>query len=531
RGPVRAWGRPNPGGAAAAGAAAAGAAAARWPTHPAFDSILSAARDDDADTIQALVRMGCPPSFGNRMGQTALHIGAIWGSTNAVKALIEAKANPNAQNQLRGSGPLHAAAMGRGPVDKRAACVRLLIAARADPQMRDASGETPMDAAGDEPLRDALGAPPLLLHKAAAAKSAKALEQALKQVQQGVVPITLESCSPTGDTALHVAVQHRWHEGVGLLLSAGSLPSAQNNNNQAPLHVAVLKGDHELVKVLLDARADPNTQDMDAERDPRFSSKDFKEDSLDHRAPLHYAAERGNVLIARSLLQARANPNVQDTQRCTALHVCLPLRSPDAQVETGYGVRVSGLQSKAELNGRLASIIGDTNGERWPVLLEGGPEPLLLKTANLQPLALEMSQLLLDSKSDVNLGNRNFGESRGVLHEVALQGDEALVAAVLAARAEVNKQDTKGGLSALHLAARGKHGRVIRLLLEAGADTALTTTAGKTAAELAEKNGAAADVLALLRGGASSGAAEQSDDRPQTLDSLTPEQRAMLFID
>jgi len=297
--------------------------------------------------------------------------------------------------------------------------------------------------------------------------------------------------------------------------------------------LAVVKGDHELVKVLLAARADPNTQDMDADRDPRFSSKDFKEEDLNHRAPLHYASERGNVLIARSLLQARANANVQDGQRCTALHLCLSLRSPDTEVEAGYGVRVSGLQSKAELNGRLASIIGDTNGERWPVLLEDNPEPVLLKTANLQPLALEMAELLLEAKSDVNLGNRNFGESRGVLHEVAMQGDEALVAAVLAARAEVNKQDAKGGLSALHLAARGKHGPVIRLLLEARADASLATTAGKTAAELAEKNGAAADVLALLRGGApgAAGSAGGGDDRPQTLDSLTPEQRAMLFID
>jgi len=293
---------------------------------PPFDAILSAARDDDVTMVQMLLAAGCPPGFGNRMGQTALHIGAIWGSTNAVKALLEAQANPNAQNSLRGSTPLHAGAMGRGPVDKRAAAVRLLIAAKGNPMMRDNTGETPMDAADDEEIRDALGAPPLLLHKAAALKQAKGMEELLQKVRGGLVPLTLETTSSAGDTALHAAVNSRWHEGVSMLLGAGAQPTAQNNWNHAPLHLAVRKGDHELVRILLEARADPNVADMDQDKDPRFSSKDFKDDTLDHRTPLHYAAERGNLLSARALLQARGNPNVQDGMRCTPLHLCLFLR-------------------------------------------------------------------------------------------------------------------------------------------------------------------------------------------------------------
>lgn len=300
-----------------------------------------------------------------------------------------------------------------------------------------------------------------------------------------------------------------------------------------------------MVNVLLEARADPNDRDMDRERDPRFSTKGQTEDySLDHRAPLHYAAERGNVLAADLLLKARADPNAQDGQKCTPLHLCLNLRSADADVEPGAGVRVLGLKSKPEWNGHMASVVGEPadGGEggtqRWPVLLDDAMEPALLKEDNLMLLSQEILQTLLDSGTDVNLGNQVVGESRGVLHEAAMQGDQPLITAVLAAGAEVNKQESKQGMTALHLAARGKHTGAIRLLLEVRADTALKTSSGSTAVDLAERNRAPAEAIALLRGEGTAApvpaaplAAEEADDRPQTLESLTPEQRAMLFMD
>merc|ERR1711879_375657 len=86
-----------------------------------------------------------------------------------------------------------------------------------------------------------------------------------------------------------------------------------------------------------------------------------------------------------------------------------------------------------------------------------------------------------------------------VLHMVAHDGDAELTGRILARAPDlVNKQD-KSGFSALHLAARGRHAEVVKLLLDARADRDLRAMVGdRTALELARTNGADGQLLALL---------------------------------
>lgn len=517
-----------------------------------YSQILALARDNDAATIRELCRLGCPPSFPNGVGQTALHIGGIWGSIEAVKVLLECRANPNAPNTLRGSTPLHAASMGKGPVEKRAEVLRLLIAAKGDPQKADMTGELPMDCADDESLRLALGAAPLILHKAIKAKSSSALADAVGAVTSGSVNLTFEVSDHDGETALHLAVSLGYTEGVERLIKAGAALNSQNNARKTPLHVAVLSGDHNLAGLLVRSKADANIQDRDEDADPRFSSTSFEQNPYVHRSPLHYATERGNVLAARLLLQAAADPNIKDSKLETPLHLCISgVRAADSQLQPGSGVRIHGLQKRPELNNRLASVFGPQaaaadgagypegggGAGRWPVLPEGeASEGLLLKEDNLTPLSDEIVDLLIEARADVNLGNQIVGEMRTPLHEAARVGDMFLLNKVIEARAELDRKDTKMGLTALHLAARSRQHEAIRVLVEARADLTEATAGGKTAAELAETNGAPPATVALLRGSAAPSTESASDTAekaaaPQTLDSLTPEQRAMLFID
>lgn len=521
-----------------------------------FDQILTLARDNDAVSIRELCRLGCPPSHANRVGQTALHIGGIWGSIEAVQVLLECKANPNAANSLRGSTPLHAAAMGKGPADKRADCVKLLLDAKADLKQADLGGELPIDCADDEKLRLALGAAPLIVHKAVQAKSSSGLANAVQEVKSGRVNLSLDVGNPQGESALHAAVLLGWREGVELLLQAGASVNTQSNMQQSPLHAAVISGNHRMTELLVKAKADANVQDRDPEYDPRFDSTTFKQDPWKNRAPLHYAADLGNLLAARLLLEAAADPNIRDTQQQTPLHVCIAgLRSEDAKLDQGSGVRVNGLQKRPDWNDCLGSIIGSQAegtgaagypggaGEgRWPVLLESDASPasegVLLKESNLKRLGDEMIDFLLTARADVSLGNQILGETRTVLHEAARLGDAVLLQKVVSAKADVNAKDSKLGFSPLHLAARSKHHDAVRLLVEAQADILQVTSGGKTAAELAETNGATPATLAILRGSeapASGSPATESeapkDEAPQTLESLTAEQRAMLFID
>jgi len=480
--------------------------------------------------------MGCPPSFCNKMGQTALHIGGIWGSIDAVKVLLEAKANVNAQNQLRGSAPLHACAMGRGPADRRAECAKLMIASKADPNMPDLSGERPFEAAADEEVRLALGAAPLVLHKAVQSKTLQTLGDCIEEVRDGRHGIWLDSQNQAGDTALHCAVTACWREGVEMLLRAGANPDVFNYNRRTCLHSAVLQGQHQLVELLLQRKACANTKDVDPDHDPRFKSTSYEETPTEHRTPLHYAAELGSMVCLKLLLeQGRVDVNSRDSKQETPLLLSLGLRERGAQLDVGHGARVDGVQSRPQWNGRFGSLVGSQAKGRWPVLVEGEAEPILLKEANLKPVSDETFDLLTSAGADVNAFSLNRGDSRTILHEAARTGDLALAKRCLEALADLNHQDKKLGLSALHMAARGKHHEMARLLIEGRADVNQTSGTGKTARELASVNGCPEDQLASYGGEETPKAMEvEKKDlpaRPQTLQDLTPEQRAQLCID
>merc|ERR1712137_733892 len=105
--------------------------------------LLGAAQRDDTPMLMQLIRAGVPVNYGNKMGQTALHVAALWGNVHSVKVLIAAGANVNIKNQLRSSTPLHAAAIGRGPVAKRVQAAKELILAGADRRQADDTGVLP----------------------------------------------------------------------------------------------------------------------------------------------------------------------------------------------------------------------------------------------------------------------------------------------------------------------------------------------------------------------------------------------------
>ena len=92
--------------------------------------------------IVRLLELGAPVSHANRVGQTPLHIATMWGSIEAARALLAALADVNKANHLRGSTPLHAAALGRGPAEKRAEIVRLIVKAKGVPWPTDRCGWT-----------------------------------------------------------------------------------------------------------------------------------------------------------------------------------------------------------------------------------------------------------------------------------------------------------------------------------------------------------------------------------------------------
>ena len=54
-----------------------------------FDDVLRAAKDNQPEMMEALLMHGVEPSASNKIGQTGLHVAAIWGCYEVALVLLE----------------------------------------------------------------------------------------------------------------------------------------------------------------------------------------------------------------------------------------------------------------------------------------------------------------------------------------------------------------------------------------------------------------------------------------------------------
>ena len=114
---------------------------------------------DQRKRLIALIQSGADIHATDKNGVTALHHAVRFRNPIAVKTLIEHGANVNQVCRKSGSTPLHRAVTSTGApstAGKQAEVreiVALLLAAAADPSIRNKRGKTPGDYATDEKIR------------------------------------------------------------------------------------------------------------------------------------------------------------------------------------------------------------------------------------------------------------------------------------------------------------------------------------------------------------------------------------------
>lgn len=298
-----------------------------------------------------------------RLGETALYLAARAGHVDAVKLLLARGADPKARgsHDITALAETRSAAVAEVLLDAGAevnpeprsyfspittACsigdlelLRLLIARGADVNRGD-KFRTPLDCARNREVVE------LLLAHGADAKQGTPLANAARTGDPSLVTLLLERGADVnapdtrGQTPVFLAAESANGDAlVPLLLAAGGSPSTGNDLDDTPLHVACKRTSLVTVDRLLAAGAPVRTRSQRgmtplhwvAIADPRNESVAVAKrllsagagpiDARDEwgRTPLFIAAERNDVALVQTLLEAGANASIANEQGFTPL--------------------------------------------------------------------------------------------------------------------------------------------------------------------------------------------------------------------
>ena len=419
-----------------------------------------AAQGDVAGVLQRLAD-GVSPNVTNPIGQTALHIAAIWNHVEVATVLLDAGANVNQKNQYGVTPLLFAAQKDHLEVS------RVLVQRGADINVKGGNGRKPWESASGA-LRDLLGGPSNPLHNAMKARDLGKLQTLLDGGECDV-----SATDNRGRTALHLAALYTLGSEAGLKLGdkssnpegsgndgldalqmlvaaaarqppkgAGAACDILDDDGTGALHMLV-RGDHVAgATLLLVAGADPNLRSQPNDSEYRSNQWGKKVDGameaigvLDDLSPLHMAldCEEPSATMIDLLLEHRADPNVRDAEKRTPLHIALDFDE-------------------------------DRNG-----------------------VDLVMAEKMLQKGADASLGSNEIGLQNSCVHAAVDHSDAATLELLLKYGAP-HSAAGKGGFTPLCVAARSGNLACAMPLLAAGADPDAPTAAGKSAREYATLN-------------------------------------------
>lgn len=341
-------------------------------------------------------------------------------------------------------------------------------------------------------------------------------------------------------TALHIAAEKGFKDIAELLLEHGADVNLQDGKGDTSLHYAARNFDAEMICFLVKKGADVNARNranftpaatalwnIPLKDTPDFFAADCQKQALQRKTPdLIYrtllklgAKETSDVLLAAAAQSSREECIYKSLKVVKILKELLEKHSFSAD----------------DLNMSLIAAVSESEYDSWPantikLLLKHGAKPVdKVEGAELNALQISVIQekipcfrLLLKAGADITVRNEK-GESLlmtaakfqrvkilKVLHsefgfpadEVNFDGVSPLLAALrrmysessltnivkylLENGAEVNRRIAENGMTPLHLACKLNCLKIVKILLEYGADKDMKNHDGKTPVELTE---------------------------------------------
>jgi ankyrin repeat protein len=324
-------------------------ACAAWPAEVKKESAATSADDFlrviRANDLKALKQLSRPQimALRDRLEWTPLHYAALFGSTEAVRILLDSGSDPNARNRSQATPLMYAAYS----LEK----TRLLVEKGGDVNARTNDGTTPLWVAAGVP-----GNMPVIRYLAGKGADLKQIRpdggdlliRATPLQDPQTVRFLLDHgldphhADQAGDTALIMAASFGQGGKAAMLIQAGSDVNAEVKDaghvrkgpialtQLTPLMFAASNGDADLISALLKAGAKINAVDVR------------------HMSPLMHAvaSDNANPEAVRRLVSAGADVNLADQNGETALDWAQKYRNAEVTALIGKaGGKAKGLQS------------------------------------------------------------------------------------------------------------------------------------------------------------------------------------------
>ncbi|KAK6105831.1 Ankyrin repeats (3 copies) family protein [Brugia pahangi] len=479
-----------------------------------YTALHVAVQAGKASVVETLLGYGADVHVhGGAIGETALHIAASLTTDDAIECAVMLLKSGAQTNVTRNDGetPLHIAA--RNPLS---GMIRLLLSEGADPKICSNSSESVLHVAAKscnseavtlileylsqqmspeeikefinartiedgltavhyaaqitsdqlhfpgedakliETLIDYNGQPELqtykeqetAMHLAARSGNEAALLAIVDKIGAGAVQIVQNKQSKNGWSPLMEACALGHFNVAQILLDHHARVDVFDENGRTALHLAAANGHLKLTQLLLTSKAFVNSKSKTGEAPLHLAAQNghvkvvsvlvehhgalLEAITLDNQTALHFAARYGQLAVAQTLLALGANPNARDDKGQTPLHLAAENDYPD----------VVKLFLKMRQNNRAVLTAIDLNGFTCA-------------------------------------------------HIAAVKGSYAVVKELMMIdKAMVIQAKTKTmEATALHMAAAGGHSRIVKILLEHGANAEDENAHGMTALHLGAKNG------------------------------------------
>ncbi|XP_038054135.1 ankyrin repeat domain-containing protein 16-like [Patiria miniata] len=320
----------------------------------------------------------------------------------------------------------------------------------------------------------------------------KSMQTLLTNEELNAAEVLQYSRPRSGDRAVHLAARHGHVRVLEFLKAEGADFEAANLDGKRALHEAAASGNGNCVTFLL-------------------SSSGVLVDPLKRAdwTPLHLACTKADKDVIKQLIEHKANPRLRNKDGWNAFHIAA--REGHVEILSYLLDSIPDLWDTVSNNGRTPLHTAALHGklEAVNLLLTRGKYPVdQADSCGSTPLMdalrdgfVDIAQRLVDQqRADVHkcdiLG-------RTALHLAAQAGCQSSVTFLVNQRqVDVDTPTSKGGHTALHLAAKERHSTMLETLHSLGANINATDDRGRTALHIAAGIQNRACVETLLRLGA-----------------------------